>query len=180
MNIYHTTSDSVVFDSLSDLSIPGIMSINEKWIDSDSALVLAGSQGGIEFCSNQTRFEIIVELCKPLVPNSTPRWIIKYVSLDDPSDNLFINLDATENIVDDLGSFEILPIDVVLFQNYPNPFNPSTTIEFDLPKFSEVTLKIFNILGEEVIIVVSDKLTAGSHSYSWDASNMTCGVICTD
>ncbi len=60
--------------------------------------------------------------------------------------------------------------------NYPNPFNPSTTIEFQLPKSSNVTLKIFNILGKEVAILVSDRLTAGSYTYDWDASNMASGV----
>ena len=63
-----------------------------------------------------------------------------------------------------------------LSQNYPNPFNPSTTIAFDLPKSSDVTLKIFNILGEEVTILVSNRLSAGSYSYEWDASNLASGV----
>jgi photosystem II stability/assembly factor-like uncharacterized protein len=65
---------------------------------------------------------------------------------------------------------------LALEQNYPNPFNPSTTIEFDLPKTSEVTLKIFNILGEEIATLVSDRLTAGNYSYEWDAGNMSSGV----
>jgi hypothetical protein len=60
--------------------------------------------------------------------------------------------------------------------NYPNPFNPSTTIEFDLPKTSQVTLKVFNILGEEVARLVSEKLPAGSYSYEWDASNLASGI----
>jgi hypothetical protein len=63
-----------------------------------------------------------------------------------------------------------------LSQNYPNPFNPSTTIEFDLPKTNQVTLKIYNILGEEVAILVSDRLMAGSYTYQWDASNTASGV----
>jgi hypothetical protein len=63
-----------------------------------------------------------------------------------------------------------------LHQNYPNPFNPSTTIAFDLPKSSEVILKVFNILGEEVATLVSERLTAGSYSYEWDASNLASGV----
>ena len=63
-----------------------------------------------------------------------------------------------------------------LNQNYPNPFNPSTTIEFDLPMSSEVTLKIFNILGEEVVTLVSDRLSAGTYSSNWDASNLASGV----
>jgi hypothetical protein len=64
----------------------------------------------------------------------------------------------------------------VLHQNYPNPFNPTTTIEFDLPKSSEISLKIFNILGEEVATLVSDRLSVGSYSYEWDASNHASGV----
>jgi hypothetical protein len=63
-----------------------------------------------------------------------------------------------------------------LSQNYPNPFNPSTTIEFDLPKTSNVTLKIFNILGEEITTLVSDRLNAGSFNYEWTASDLASGV----
>jgi len=63
-----------------------------------------------------------------------------------------------------------------LSQNYPNPFNPITTIVFDLPKTTEVTLKVFNILGEEAVTLVTDKLSAGSYSYEWDASNFASGV----
>jgi hypothetical protein len=63
-----------------------------------------------------------------------------------------------------------------LHQNYPNPFNPRTTIEFNLPKSSQVTLKIFNIHGEIVATVLSTSLLAGSHSVKWDASNMASGV----
>ena len=61
----------------------------------------------------------------------------------------------------------IIPDNYALYQNYPNPFNPGTTIEFDLPRTSKVTLKIYNILGEEVTTIVSDELNAGSYSYEW-------------
>ena len=69
-----------------------------------------------------------------------------------------------------------LPAEFSLSQNVPNPFNPITTIEFELPKTSEVGLKVFNILGEEVATLVSDRLSAGSYSYEWDASNLASGV----
>jgi hypothetical protein len=69
-----------------------------------------------------------------------------------------------------------IPTEFKLNQNYPNPFNPITTIEFDLPKTGEVSLKIYNILGEEVITLVSERLSAGSYSYEWEASNLASGV----
>ena len=63
-----------------------------------------------------------------------------------------------------------------LHQNYPNPFNPITTIEIDLVKTTDVSLKIFNILGEEVVILVSDRLSAGSYSYEFNASKYSSGL----
>jgi hypothetical protein len=69
-----------------------------------------------------------------------------------------------------------LASDYVLKQNYPNPFNPATTITFTLPRSDEVSLKVYNILGEEVAILVSEKLPAGLHHYNWDATNLTSGI----
>ena len=66
--------------------------------------------------------------------------------------------------------------DYILYANYPNPFNPVTTIEFYLPNTGEVTLKIFNVLGEEVTTLLSASLLSGFHSYQWDAGNMPSGI----
>ena len=64
----------------------------------------------------------------------------------------------------------------ILSQNYPNPFNPTTTIEFSLPNAEFVNLTIYNVLGEEVATLVSEKLTAGKYKYQWDASTFASGV----
>jgi len=70
-----------------------------------------------------------------------------------------------------------IPKEFKLYANYPNPFNPTTIIEFNLPKTSQVTLKIFNILGEEVATLVSARLAAGNHSYKWSRpAGMASGV----
>jgi len=71
---------------------------------------------------------------------------------------------------------ELFPREYQLSQNYPNPFNPTTTIEFSLPVTSMVTLKIFNLLGEEVERLFSDNLQAGSYRYEWNASHLASGV----
>ncbi len=68
------------------------------------------------------------------------------------------------------------PESFTLDQNYPNPFNPSTTFRFTLPLASDVKLSIFNILGQEVATVVNTSLTAGEHTYNFDASNLSSGV----
>lgn len=69
-----------------------------------------------------------------------------------------------------------IPTNFTLDQNYPNPFNPSTQISFGLPFRSNVVLKIFNTLGEEVAELVNGSLEAGSHSFNFDASNLTSGI----
>jgi len=71
---------------------------------------------------------------------------------------------------------ELIPSTITLFQNYPNPFNPSTAIEFTLPQSGFVTLKIYNIIGEELATLVSDRLTAGNYKYDWNASGLASGV----
>jgi hypothetical protein len=69
-----------------------------------------------------------------------------------------------------------IPQAYALHQNHPNPFNPSTTIEFALPKASLVILKIYNLLGEEVATLISEKLPAGKHQRVWEAKGLASGV----
>ncbi len=63
-----------------------------------------------------------------------------------------------------------------LEQNFPNPFNPATTISFDLPVQTYVSLKIYNIIGQEVTTIVNEDMTAGSYSRIWNASSMSSGI----
>ncbi|NJD23010.1 MAG: T9SS type A sorting domain-containing protein, partial [Melioribacter sp.] len=77
-----------------------------------------------------------------------------------------------------------LPDKFNLDQNYPNPFNPSTIIAFNISQQSFVTLKIYNILGQEVATLVSKTLPAGNYREVWDASNFPSGIyiyqLCSD
>jgi len=63
-----------------------------------------------------------------------------------------------------------------LSRNYPNPFNPSTTIKFSLPTTSSVKLSVFNILGEEVQIIVNETKEAGIYTINFNASELNSGI----
>jgi len=69
-----------------------------------------------------------------------------------------------------------VPLTNELAQNYPNPFNPTTNISFSLAARSNVTLKVFDILGREVATLVSEELPAGTHTFQWNALNLSSGV----
>ncbi len=63
-----------------------------------------------------------------------------------------------------------------LAQNYPNPFNPTTTIQYSIPEASHVSLKVFDVLGKEVAVLVNQEQTAGIYTSNFDASNLTSGI----
>lgn len=70
-----------------------------------------------------------------------------------------------------------IPTDFQLSQNYPNPFNPSTTIKFSLPEESTVKLSVYNLLGQEVNILIDNQVKqAGTYNLTFDAYNMTTGI----
>jgi hypothetical protein len=69
------------------------------------------------------------------------------------------------------------PVAYALKQNYPNPFNPTTNIDFTLQNDGYVTVRVFNLLGQEVSTLLNrEDLSAGSYSRVFDASNMPSGV----
>ena len=69
-----------------------------------------------------------------------------------------------------------LPEEVSLGQNYPNPFNPVTTISYKLPETTNVEIRVYNTLGQEVTTLVNEQVSAGHHETSFDASTLTSGI----
>ena len=78
-------------------------------------------------------------------------------------------MDAEVEII--YGEPPILPLDYMLYQNYPNPFNPSTSVRFEVPVESKVTIKIYDILGREVKTLFDDQVQRGRYTLEWDGLN---------
>ncbi|MCF8268279.1 MAG: T9SS type A sorting domain-containing protein [Ignavibacteriales bacterium] len=76
----------------------------------------------------------------------------------------------------DLKDDNLSPDEFALSQNYPNPFNPTTNIEFSVPSENFVTLKIYNILGQEIAVLVNGIIKAGIHKVTFDASDLVSGI----
>lgn len=87
-----------------------------------------------------------------------------------PNDDWFIDDVAIgANLINSISDEQaVLPVEYALLPNYPNPFNPSTTIQYDLPQASEITLTIYNMLGQQVRTLVQQSQPAGRHSSVWD------------
>ncbi len=83
-------------------------------------------------------------------------WILKYLKV----------VSAVETSQNELITYRLYP-------NYPNPFNSGTTIRFDLPEISDVKLKIYNLIGQEIITLVNEVLPAGQHTITWDGRHQT-------
>jgi len=76
---------------------------------------------------------------------------------------------AVENLENDITSFKVN-------QNYPNPFNPSTKIKYSVPQSSNVMIKIFDILGNEIETLVNDEKPVGTYEITWYAENLPSGI----
>jgi aminopeptidase N len=107
---------------------------------------------------------------------------IQEYTLNLPSEPISIILDPNNwllkivlSIVSEVKE-ETYPSEFLLSQNYPNPFNPSTVISYQLPVSGDVTLKIFDIIGNEIATLVDEHNQAGKYEIEFDASNIPSGV----
>lgn len=91
------------------------------------------------------------------------------------TDKKIVNPNLVTNIAED----DIIVNKFLLKQNYPNPFNPTTKIVYQIPEtenHSHVSLKVFDVLGREVAVLVNEQKSAGNYSISFDGSNLSSGI----
>ncbi|OGU57557.1 MAG: hypothetical protein A2V66_11170 [Ignavibacteria bacterium RBG_13_36_8] len=76
----------------------------------------------------------------------------------------------------DINKNEIIPSELLLFQNYPNPFNPRTIISYQLAEASNITLKVYDLLGNEVATLVDEEKSPGTYEVEFNAENFSSGI----
>jgi photosystem II stability/assembly factor-like uncharacterized protein len=101
--------------------------------------------------------------------NEEVGWVFGYPGIVLKRDPNFVSVDEPVYQGNDLNTFSLI-------QNYPNPFNPNTTITYSIPIAGKVSLKIFDVLGNEIATLVNEEKTTGNYTVNFDASNLTSGV----
>jgi len=115
---------------------------------------------------------ILMTECGSVWYNNKPSWsLANIVSVTMPNNTPDINFDLATSVEEKTDPTSQRPTEFVLSQNYPNPFNPITQIEYTLQNPAQVTLQIYNLLGQKVKTLVNEQKPAGSYRIFWDGKN---------
>ncbi len=183
--IYKGNFSSVVGFKILDRTMTTLKSFD--WYDgyngSDTDLYTWLNHGQIDTLfesSDSGAVSIMGVPAESLDPNATTEVYVGIATGADEAEML-ANMDSVtakyEALVTSVEtSSEQIPSEYALHQNYPNPFNPSTTIKFELPASEFVTLKVYNLVGQEVATLISEQLNSGIYETSFDASNLSSGI----
>lgn len=112
-------------------------------------------------------------------PNDSATFYVA-IAYGENESEMLAALQQAQSLYDTLTSVDNesynYPFEFSLYQNYPNPFNPNTKIQFSVSKAQSVSLKVFDVLGNEIATLVNEELTPGVYQYNFDATNLSSGV----
>jgi len=122
--------------------------------------------------SNATKYDNIAQLNSQVTDLTEGEYYWRVRSKTSGSTSNYSNTGNFKvGSVTSLEGEEELPLSYSIDQNYPNPFNPTTTINYSLPEANFVTIKIYNMLGQEVKTLLSEEVKAGRHNVNWNGEN---------
>jgi hypothetical protein len=148
---------------------------------SDTTIIGSGAISIGDAVSQYESFSFVITYFQ----QDNPNWANITITIIDTSGTTFAHIGSTMWI-DDLETIKVVGVDdskrdlivkeFMLRQNYPNPFNPSTTIKYQVPELSFVTLKVYDVLGSEIITLVNEEKPVGIYEVEFDASQLTSGI----
>ncbi len=110
-------------------------------------------------------------------------WALTAVSFIDSDNGTAVGYDGTILRTTNGGvsfveeeEIEEIPNEYALSQNYPNPFNPSTNIKYSIPQSSNVVIKVLDIIGNEIEILIADVKQTGTYELTWYVENLPSGI----
>ena len=186
-----------VFVTLQEINHPDISELiitleHEGIVDT---LVYQPGISGANFLSTKFKDEASLQLSqgtppfvgsfKPANPLSvfkgleaTGEWILTITDDVPANDGIFEawSISILSDLSSDVQDMNGIPSGFALLQNYPNPFNPTTTIQYSIPQRSNVILKVYDVLGNEVAVLVDEEKERGVYSVNFDASNFASGI----
>lgn len=118
----------------------------------------------------------VVTLTATGIPADTGRYSAM-VKVRDEHDSIgVVQFIVVVDVITGIDNMSSPPSEFVLYQNYPNSFNPSTKIKYSIPELSFVTLKIYDVLGNEITTLVNEEKAVGTYEVNWTATNLPSGV----
>lgn len=146
------------------------------------ANVFQGNIGPLSFTSQSSNINVATAAVLPptssnlrITPLAIGDAVVTVTAIDaDGHDSYSFSFDVNVGLTD--VAEDAIPTEFALYQNFPNPFNPTTNIKFALPKEANVTLRIFNILGQEVSTLVNKVMPAGFHTVDFNATKLSSGM----
>jgi photosystem II stability/assembly factor-like uncharacterized protein len=147
--------------------------LRDCWVKNSLTAFAVGQSGKLIYTTNGGTNWIRQS---PLTP-------VELWSIDFPNDSIGYAIGGTVVLKTTNGGITFvnsqqnnIPDKFVLYQNYPNPFNPATIIKFDIPSNCFTTVTVYDIIGNEILVLVSSQLTPGTYEISFDGSNFASGI----
>jgi hypothetical protein len=171
-----TTNGIVDLDSKTELQSDSLYNISAMFNGSDIELFINGELDAYKMWGgtiNQTNYDLVIGQSLPGNYNYGFRGILDEIRIFDYAismDDIISFYDLTSDINDRIDN---LPDNFLLAQNYPNPFNFATVIELSIPSLSNVTIKVYDILGNEIANLVNKELAPGNYRLNFDTDKLS-------